>query len=188
MMDYETRKVIARLEARIRELEARLAISSMPDEVSALLDDLEMVPDTEVDERVSLEMIEEFIKDMGYKTQIYPELNIVVFTDLFKEYELHLCSDDSIELVLLDVLDPDVDWNILYLLSSTKDVGANVRLDQTRGTIEYKVQSIELKPDTFRDSIRFFINLLNDSAQTVSYDYTVMFESKRRDNRRLRLS
>ena len=87
MMDYETRKVIARLEARIRELEARLAISSMPDEVSALLDDLEMVPDTEVDERVSLEMIEEFIKDMGYKTQIYPELNIVVFTDLFKEYE-----------------------------------------------------------------------------------------------------
>lgn len=60
-MDHETRREIARLEARIRELEAKLAISSMPEEVSALVEDLQLVPDTREDDKVTLEMMEEFI-------------------------------------------------------------------------------------------------------------------------------
>ena len=52
-------------EARIRELEARLAVSEMPEEVSALIEDLQLVPDTSEDDKVSLDMIDEFLKDMG---------------------------------------------------------------------------------------------------------------------------
>ena len=55
------KKEIAKIKARLKELETKLAISSMPEEVSALLDDLGMLPDADVDNRVSLEMIEEYM-------------------------------------------------------------------------------------------------------------------------------
>lgn len=186
-MDYETRKEIAKIKARLKELETKLAISSMPEEVSALLDDLGMLPDADVDNRVSLEMIEEFIVDMGYHTRSYPELSTIAFTDMFKDYEVILRNDDSIELSLGEELDPEVDLNILHLASSTQDMGVSVKLDNEKGTILFRLISCKLKPDTFRGSIRFFINLLNESSKKLFYDYTVLYESKRKSVRLSRL-
>jgi hypothetical protein len=164
-MDYETRKEIARLEKRIRELEAKLAISSMPDEASALLDDLQMVPDTEPDETVTLEMIDEFIRDLGYQTRIYPEFGTIIFTDMFKDYELNLKDDGHISMILCEDLCPEVDRNMVYLIISTQDLSADVKMDPDKYTLEFSIQSIELKPQTYRDTIRFFIGSLNESER-----------------------
>lgn len=171
-MDYETRKEIAKLEAKIRELEAKLAISSMPDEVSALIDDLQMVPDTQEDNKVTLEMMEEFINDLGYMTHIYPEINSIVFTDMFKDYELHILDDDCrIRLCLCEDMDSEVDRNLIYLITSTRDLSVSVNMILEKNLIEFSLQSLPLKIDTYRDSIRFFIGLLNDSDKRLEYIY-----------------
>ena len=176
-MNHETRKEIARLEARIRELEARLAVSEMPPEVSALLEDLQMVPDTGDDDRVTLEMIGEFLKDMGYQTRRYPAAGLIVFTDMFKDYELRLRSDDTIELRLVEDIEPDANRNILYLITSIYDLSAGVTLDLERKTVEFSVSSATLRPDTYPETVRFLINVLGESSRTLDYHYRAMFES-----------
>ena len=171
-MNHETRKEIARLEARIRELEARLAVSEMPPEVSALLEDLQMVPDTGDDDRVTLEMIGEFLKDMGYQTRIRPEYNSIIFTDMFQDYELDILEDGpTIRLSLYVDVNPDADLNMISLIISTRDLSVDVRLDQEKEMIVFSLQSTRLKPDTYRDSIRFFIRLLEDSERRLQSLY-----------------
>lgn len=171
-MDSETRKEIAGLKARIRELEARLAISSMPAEVSALIDDLQLVPETREEEKVTLEMMEEFIKDMGFKTISYPEYGSISFTDMFQDYELNILKDDcTIRLSLYEEVEPDADRNMIKLITATQDLGVDVRLDQEKDLIIFSLQSIGLKPDTYRDSIRFFIRNLNDSERRLEAIY-----------------
>lgn len=174
---------MSRLETRIRELEARLAVSEMPPEVSALLEDLQMVPDTGEDDRVTLEIIEEFVKDIGYQTRRYPAADLIVFTDMFRDYELRLRSDDTMELILHEELEPDVNKNILYLITSIYDLSAGVTLDLERETVEFSVSSATLKPDTYRETIRFLINVLGESSRTLDYHYRVMFESSRNNIR-----
>lgn len=171
-MDYETRREIARLEAKIRELEARLAIKSMPDEVSALIDDLQMVPDTREEEHVTLEMMEEFIKDIGYQTRRYPELDSISFTDMFQEYELRILDNDCrIRLSLYEEVNPDADRSMINLITSTRDLSVDVELNQEKDLIIYSLRSIPLRPDTYRDSIRFFIRLLDDSEKRLESIY-----------------
>ena len=187
-MDYETRKAIAKLEARIRELEARLAVSEMPEEVSALIEDLQLVPDTNEDDKVSLEMLDEFLKDMGYHTRKYQGTGLILFTDMFKDYELRLRSDGSIELILGEELDPDVNRNILYLITSLYDLSASVSLDLEKELVKYSVGSVTLKPDTYCETIRFFINLLDESSRKLQYHYRVMFESSRNNLRPMKHS
>ena len=171
-MDHETRKEIARLEARIKELETRLAISSMPEAVSALIEDLQLVPDTKEDDKVTLEMMEEFIKDMGYQTRIRPEYNSIIFTDMFQDYELDILEDGPIiQLSLYVDVNPDADLNMISLIISTRDLSVDVRLDQEKEMIVFSLQSSRLKPDTYRDSIRFFIRLLEDSERRLQSLY-----------------
>lgn len=170
-MDYETRKEIDKLKARVKELEAKLAIASMPDEVFALIEDLEMVPETREDDKVTLEMMDEFIKDMGYQTRFYPERESLVFTDMFKDYELIILDDDEIRLSLCEELDPDVDRNMLYLITQTKDMSTDVRFDWEKGLVEFSVQSVRLTQESYRADIRFFINLLNNTEQKLCSDY-----------------
>lgn len=171
-MDHETRREIARLEARIRELEARLAISSMPEEVSALVEDLQLVPDTREDDKVTLEMMEKFIKDMGYKTRSHPEYNIITFTDMFQDYELKILEDGrGIRLSLLVDVNPDADLNLIDMIISTRDLSVDVRLDKEREVIVFSLQSSKLKPDTYSESIRFFIRLLEDSDRRLQSIY-----------------
>ena len=179
-MDYETRKEIAKLEAKIRELEAKMAISSMPDEVSALIDDLQMVPDTRDEDKVTLEMMEEFIKDMGFKTISYPEYNSISFTDMFQDYELNILEEGcTIRLSLYEDLEPDADRNMIYYITSTHDLSVDVKLVQEKDLIIFSLQSIELKPDTYRDSIRFFIRLLNDSERRLEAIYASAYAVKK---------
>ena len=178
IMDYETRKELARLEKRIRDLEAKLAISSMPDEASALLEDLQMVPDTDLDETVTLEMMDEFIRDLGYQTRIYPEFGTIIFTDMFKDYELNLKDDGHISLNLCEEICPEVDRNMVYLIISTQDLSADVKMDPDNFTLEFSIQSIELKPETYRDTIRFFIGLLNESERKFESIYVHAREVK----------
>lgn len=181
-MDHETRKEIARLEARIKELEARLAISSMPEEVSALIEDLQMVPDTrEEDDKVTLEMMEEFIKDMGYQTISRPEYNSISFTDMFQDYELNILEDDcTIRLSLYEDVDPDADRNMINLIISTRDLSVDVSLDQEKDMIIFSLQSTRLKPDTYRDSIRFFIRLLEDSDRRLQSIYASSYAVRKK--------
>ena len=180
-MDYETRKEIAKLEAKIRELEAKLAISSMPDEVSALIDDLQMVLDTQEDNKVTLEMMEEFIKDMGFQTKSYPEYNSISFTDMFQDFELNILEDDcTIRLSLYEDVNPDADRNMISLIISTRDLSVDVSLDQEKDMIIFSLQSTRLKPDTYRDSIRFFIRLLNDSEKRLESIYETAYTAKKR--------
>lgn len=171
-MDQDTRKEIARLEARIKELETRLAISSMPEAVSALIEDLQLVPDTKEDDKVTLEMMEEFIKDMGYQTRIRPEYNSIIFTDMFQDYELDILEDGpTIRLSLYVDVNPDADLNMISLIISTRDLSVDVRLDQEKDMIVFSLQSTRLEPDTYRDSIRFFIRLLEDSDRRLQSLY-----------------
>ena len=180
-MDNETRKEIAKLKAKIKELEAKIAISSMPDEVSALIDDLQMVPDTQENDRVTLEMMEDFIKDMGFQTRSYPEYNSISFTDMFQDYELNILEDDcTIRLSLYEDLEPDADQSMIKLITATRDLSVDVRLDQEKELIIFSLQSIELKPDTYRDSIRFFIHLLNDSERRLESIYANEHASRSR--------
>lgn len=171
-MDYETREKISQLEARIKELEAKLTMASLPEEAAALLDDLRMVPDTQ-NERwdLTLDVLDEFIKDMGYQTIKYPEINLFQFTDMFNDYELKLLDNNKIRLSYIEDIDSDTDRNMIYLLVSTQDLSAEVEIDSENDRIIFTVHSIELKPDTFRDSVRFFIGLLNDSARRLNYFY-----------------
>ena len=171
MMDYETKKEIDKLKARVKELEARLAVSSMPDEASALLADLGMVPETGEDDKVTLEMMDEFIKDMGYQTRVFTETGSIVFTDMYKDYELILLDDSQIRLSLCNELDPDVDRNTLILITETRDLSVDIRFDWKKNLIEYSVHSVELTKDSFRHSIRFFINLLNESEERLNSCY-----------------
>ena len=187
-MDYETRKVIARLEARIRELEARMAVSEMPPEVSALLKDLQMVSDTGEDDKVSLEMIDEFIRDMGYKTRSYPAASMIVFTDMFNDYELRLRNDYTMELSLVEELEPGVNKNLLYLITSVYDLSVGVTLDLERETVEFSVSSATLKPDTYPETVRFLINVLGESSRKLDYHYRVLFESSRNTFHLVKLS
>ena len=178
-MDYETRKEIEKLKARVKELEARLAVASMSDEVSALIEDLEMVPETGEDDKVTLEMMDEFIKDMGYQTLFYPERESLVFTDMFKDYELIILDDDEIRLSLCEELDPDVDRNMLYLITQTKDMSTDVRFDWEKGLVEFSVQSVRLTQESYRSDIRFFINLLNNTEQKLCSDYNHVWTLKK---------
>lgn len=182
-MDHETRAAIAKLESRIKELEARLAVSEMPSEVSALLEDLQMVPDTGEDDSVTLEKIKEFIRDMGYQARRYLVADLIVFTDMFKDYELRLRNDDAIELRLVEELEPDVNKNILYLITSICDLSAGVTLDLEKETVEFSVSSATLKLETYRETIRFLINVLGESSRKLDYHYRTMFESSRNNLR-----
>ena len=179
IMDYDTRKEINNLKARVKELEARLAVASMPSEVSALIEDLEMVPDTE-EEKVTLEMMEEFIKDMGYQTRIRPEYNSIIFTDMFQDYELDILEDGPIiQLSLYVDVNPDADLNMISLIISTRDLSVDVRLDQEKDMIVFSLQSSRLKPDTYRDSIRFFIRLLEDAERRLQSLYAGSYVAKK---------
>ena len=180
-MDNETRKEIAKLKAKIRELESRLAISSMSDEVAALIDDLQMVPETREEEKVTLEMMEEFIKDIGFQTRSYPEYNSISFTDMFQDYELNILEDDcTIRLSLYEDVEPDADRNMIYYITSTYDLSVDVKLVQEKDLIIFSLQSIPLKPDTYRDSIRFFIRNLNDSERRLEAIYASAYAEKKR--------
>lgn len=170
-MDYETRREIDKLKARVKELEARLAVASMPDEASALLADLGMVPETGEDDKVTLEIMDEFIKDMGYQTRVYPEKGSIVFTDMYKDYELILLDDSQIRLSLCEELDPDVNRSMLYLITETNDMSTDIRFDWEKGLIEYSVRSVDLTQETYRSSIRFFINLLNETEYKLESYY-----------------
>ena len=180
-MDYETRKEIEKLKARVKELEARLAVASMPEEVSALLADLEMVPYTEEDDKVTLEMMDEFIKDMGYQTMLFPETGRIVFTDMFRDYALLLLDDCQIRLSLCEELDPDVNRNMLYLITETNDMSADIRFDWDKGLVEFSVHSVSLTRESYTHSIRFFINLLNESEYKLfsSYDHVGLMKNER---------
>lgn len=171
-MDYETREKISQLEARIKELEAKLTMASLPEEAAGLLDDLRMVPDTQ-NERwdLTLDILDEFVKDMGYQTITHPEINLIQFTDMFKDYELKLLENNQIRMSYFEDIDSDADRNIVYYLVSTQDLSVEVEIDSENDRIIFTVHSIELKPDSFRDSIRFFIGLLNDSARRLDYFY-----------------
>ena len=166
-MDYETRKEINKLKARVKELEARLAVASMPSEVSALIEDLEMVPDKEDEDKVTLE----FIKDMGYQTRFYPERESLVFTDMYKDYKLVMLDESHIRLSLCEELEPDVNRNMLYLIAETMDMSTDIRFDWEKGLIEYSVRSVDLTQETYRSSIRFFINLLNETEYKLESYY-----------------
>ena len=175
-MDRETRKEISRLEARVKELEARLAISSMPDEISSWLEDLGMEPDTDAENhRVTLDLMEEFIKGLGYKTRQYPEWNAMWFSDFFKDYELYYLNDGSIKLYLCEYLDPDADRNVLEIIKSTLDLGCDVTLDYENEAIRYCIMSSPLKPDEFGATIRFFLNVLDDSSKRL-YQYYIHYK------------
>lgn len=186
-MDYETRKEINKLKARVKELEARLAVASMPSEVSALIEDLEMVPDTE-EEKVTLEMMEEFIKDMGYQTWFYPELESLVFTDMYKDYKLVMLDESHIRLSLCEELEPDVNRNILYLIAETKDMSTDIRFDWEKGLIEFSVYSVGLTQDSFRSSLRFFINLLNEAEYKLESYYNHVWAMNKKRIRAIKYS
>lgn len=187
-MDYETRKEIDKLKARIKELEAKQAVASMPEEVSMLIEDLEMVPETEEDDRVTLEMMEEFIKDMGYQTICNSELGSIVFSDMYKDYELILLKDDRIRLSLCEEIDPDIDRNMLYLITATRDLSVDIRFDWGKSLIEFSVGSVELSQDSYRHSIRFFINLLNESEYKLYSNYDYVRVANRRRLREVKFS
>lgn len=180
-MDYETRKEINKLKARVKELEARLAVASMPSEVSALIEDLEMVPDKEDEDKVTLELMEEFIKDMGYQTRFYPERESLVFTDMYKDYKLVMLDESHIRLSLCEELEPDVNRNMLYLIAETMDMSTDIRFDWEKGLIEYSVHSVDLTQESFRSSIRFFINLLNEAEYKLEsyYNHVWAIQKKR---------
>ncbi|MBR1927215.1 MAG: hypothetical protein IJ840_05645 [Bacteroidales bacterium] len=179
-MDHETRKEIVHPEARIKELETRLAISSMPEVVSALIEDLQLIPDTEEDDKVTLAMMEEFIKDMGYQTRSRPEYNSIIFTDMFQDYALNILEDGpAIQLSLYVDVNPDADLNMISLIISTRDLSVDIRLDQEKDMIVFSLQSTRLKPDTYRDSIRFFIRLLEDSDRRLQSLYAGSYAAKK---------
>ena len=186
-MDYETRKEINNLKARVKELEAKMVISEMPCEVSALIEDLEMVPDTE-EVKVTLEMMEEFIKDMGYQTWFYPELESLVFTDMYKDYKLVMLDDGHIRLSLCEELEPDVNRNMLYLIAETMDMSTDIRFDWEKGLIEYSVYSVDLTQESFRSSIRFFINLLNEAEYKLESYYNHVWSMKKKRIREVKYS
>ena len=187
-MDYETRKEIEMLKARVKELEARLAVASMPDEASALLADLEMVPETREEDKVTLEMMDEFIKDMGYQTRVYPETWSIVFTDMYKDYQLLVLDGDRIRFSLCEELDPDVDRNMLYLITETRDMISDIRFDWEKGLIEFSVQSAELTSESYRSTIRFFINLLNESEDRLYSHYNHVWRIKKERIREVKYS
>lgn len=187
-MDYDTRKEIEKLKARVKELEARLAVASMPEEVTALIEDLEMEPETGGDDKVTLEMMDEFIKDMGYQTLFYPERESIVFTDMYNDYELILSDDNQIRLSLCEELDHDVDRNMLYLITQTKDMSTDVRFDWVKGLIEFSVQSVKLDQESYRSDIRFFINLLNETERKLCSDYNHVWTLKKERTRQMKNS
>lgn len=164
-MDSETRKEIESLRARVKELEARLAISGMPDEASALISDLGLEVETrEEPPRLDIFMIEEFIKLLGYQTRTKPGRNLIFFTDMFKDYHLVLREDMSIELSLLESLDTDFDFNLLSYLYSTLDLGIGLNINKETGEVEFSVCSIALNVDSYRETIRFLIGLLDEKS------------------------
>lgn len=187
-MDYETRREIDKLKARIKELEVKIAISEMPTEVSALIEDLEMVPDTEEEKKVTLEMMDEFIKDMGYQTRFYPEMDILVFTDMYKDYKLVMLDESHIRLSLCEELEPDVNRNMLYLIAETMDMSTDIRFDWEKGLIEYSVYSVDLTQESFRSSIRFFINLLNEAEYKLESYYNHVWSMKKKRIREVKYS
>ena len=187
-MDYETRKEINKLKARVKELEARLAVASMPSEVSALIEDLEMVPEIEDEDTVTLEMMDEFIKDMGYHTWFYPELESLVFTDMYKDYKLVMLDESHIRLSLCEELEPDVNRNMLYLIAETMDMSTDIRLDWEKGLIEYSVYSVDLTQESFRSSIRFFINLLNEAEYKLESYYNHVWAMNKKRIRAIKYS
>ena len=172
MNDYDAKNEIARLKARIRELEAELALCKMPEEASSLIQDLDMVPDAGDDDQVTLDMMDEFIKDMGYQTLVYPESGNIVFTDMFRDYELLLLNDNQIRLSLCEEIFPDADRGTLYLITASRDLSTDVRFDWEKNLVEFSVRSVDLTSDSYKHCIRFFINILNESEYKLysSYD------------------
>ena len=181
MMDYDAKNEIARLKARIRELEAELALCKMPDEASSLIEDLEMVPDAGDENQVTLDMMEDFIKDMGYQTRIYPESGNIIFTDMFRDYELLMLNDNQIRLSLCEEILPGADLGTLYLITATRDLSTDVRFDLEKNLVEFSLQSVDLTSESYKHSIRFFINVLNDSEYKLysSYDNVSMVRGRR---------
>lgn len=182
-MEAETSKAIARLEARIRELEAKLAMASMPDEAQALLDDLQMELAPGEAERVSLDSVEAFLQDMGYQTRRFEEFRLISFTDMFRDYTVQLMSDGSAEMVLGEGLDPDADRNLLLLLTTLCDTDVSISLNLKKELIEFSVGSIELDPDSYRSTIRFYINLLDEASKNLCRHYAALSESQRKGDR-----
>ena len=175
-MDHETRKEIAALKARVKELEARLAISGMPDEASALIADLGLEVETrEEEERLDIFMIEEFIKLLGYQTRTEKRSNLIFFTDMFKDYHLVLREDKSIKLSMLEPLDSDIDFNMLTQLDFTQDLGIELSLNKDSSEVEFSVYSVALDVDSYREAIRFFLGLLNEKADKL---YSYYFRAK----------
>lgn len=164
-------------------------MASMPDEAQALLDDLQMelAPAGEA-ERVSLDSIEAFLQDMGYQTRRFEEFRLISFTDMFRDYTVQLMSDGSVEMILGEGLDPDADRNLLLLLTTLCDTDVSISLNLKKELIEFSVGAIELDPDSYRSTIRFYINLLDEASKNLCRHYAALSESQRRSPRPRMLS
>ena len=171
-MDNETRKEIEALKARVRELEARLALSGMPGEAAELIADLGLEVETREEEpRLDIFMIEDFLKLLGYHTRTEARLNLIFFTDMFKDYHLVLRDDMSIKLSLFEALDPDVDFNLLTYLNVTQDLGIGLNMNKEAGEVEFSVYSTALGVDSFRETVRFLIALLDEKENILFNSY-----------------
>ncbi len=187
-MDKEAEREIERLKARIRELEAKLAVASMPGEVSALLEDLDMVPDTAEEPGVTLEMMEEFVSFMGYETCVVPAADTFLFTDMFKEYGLELHAGDTITLSLFVPLSPEADRTLLSFLIGTRDLGADGKFDMEKDAVILSLHSVGLTKDSYRSTIRFFIGELDEAEKSLFSMYDAVCEGRKEGRYMVRMS
>lgn len=68
------------------------------------------------------------------------------------------------------------------------DTGEDDKVSLEQELVKYSVGSVTLKPDTYCETIRFFINLLDESSRKLRYHYRVMFESSRNNLRTMKHS